>query len=88
MSGGQQIRIIFRGEVAALYCSYRRSDKVTGIINCCSNSRLRLSSWIRDHIKKKRKPIGFKSRVLSLPDMNQWNSGATNTKLKMAVEKG
>ncbi len=89
MSGGQQVRDYLPvEEVAADIVRIALQQKVTGIINCCSNKPVTIEKLVRDHLEKNKRSIQLNLGYYPYPDYEPIEFWGDDRKLKMALGRG
>jgi dTDP-6-deoxy-L-talose 4-dehydrogenase (NAD+) len=87
MSGGQQVRDYLPvEEVAANIVHIAVQNKVTGVINCCSNAPITIEKLVTNHIKKSGKSIQLNLGYYPYPDYEPMEFWGDDRKLKIALE--
>lgn len=86
MSGGEQQRDYLPVERVAEYVVNIATQKeVTGVINCCSNSPIKIKDFVADFLKKTGKSITLNLGYYPYPDYEPMNFWGDNTKLKSII---
>ena len=83
MSGGKQVRDYLPvEEVASHLVSISLQNKVTGIINCCSNRPITIEELVLDYLKKNEADIKLNLGYYPYPDYEPMEFWGDDTKLK------
>lgn len=86
MSGGEQQRDYLPVEQVAEYVVKIATQKeITGIINCCSNSPIKIKDFVADYLNKTNKSIALNLGHYPYPDYEPMNFWGDNTKLKSII---
>lgn len=86
MSGGQQVRDFLPvKKVAENIVDIALQERVTGIINCCSNKPVTVEKLVRDHLEKKNSSIQLNLGHYPYPDYEPMEFWGDDSKLKLAL---
>jgi nucleoside-diphosphate-sugar epimerase len=86
MSGGQQVRDYLPVEkVAENIVAVGLQDKVTGIINCCSNKPVTVEQLVRSHVAAKNSQIQLNLGYYPYPDYEPMEFWGDDSKLNRAL---
>ncbi len=86
MSGGQQVRDYLPvEEVAENIVRIALQNKVTGIINCCSNSPVTVEKLVTDHIKIKGGSVQLNPGYYPYPDYEPMEFWGDDSKLRTTL---
>ncbi len=88
MSGGEQIRDYLPVEkVAENIIRIALQNKVTGIINCCSNNPITINQLVEDYLKKTKRSIKFIRGAYPYPDYEPMRFWGDNEKLNKIITR-
>jgi dTDP-6-deoxy-L-talose 4-dehydrogenase (NAD+) len=88
MSGGEQLRDYLPVELAAKYiCETALQDKVTGIINCCSNEPVKIIDLVETFIEQSCAEIKLNKGFYPYPDYEPMAFWGDNLKLKKIIHE-
>ena len=87
MSGGGQVRDFLPVQNVAEYIvKIAMQDKVTGIINCCSNQPVKVKDFVSKYLKEQNKIIHLNLGFYPYPVYEAMEFWGNNTKLKSILE--
>ena len=87
MSGGEQVRDFLPVQNVAEYIvKIAMQDKVTGIINCCSNQPVKVKDFVSKYLKEQNKIIHLNLGFYPYPVYEAMEFWGNNTKLKSILE--
>ena len=86
MSGGEQVRDYLPVEkVAENIVAVATQNKITGIINCCSNKPVTIRELVQQHLKKRNREIKLNLGYYPYPDFEPMEFWGDNSKLRQII---
>jgi nucleoside-diphosphate-sugar epimerase len=89
MSGGEQVRDFLPVEKVSSYiAAVSLQTRVTGIINCCSGSPIKVKDFVSAHLQRLQGDLTLNLGYYPYPDYEPMSFWGNNRKLRSVIENG